>query len=395
MAGKSTLNRLELSANGTDDATKKIAHDPGKMRALLIEEGVRRIPRKSDVVVIDLDATDDPLHGNQEGRFFHGYYRHYCYLPLYAFCGDIPLLAQLRKSDIDGAAGSLEAVQEIVGEVRRRLGKKVRIIVRADSGFCRDDMLDWFEGQDRVHYVVGLAKNPVLKRRLEEGYREMLEGELGGAAFDELRAQADVKANSTSETDSSQTSIWDLKLPADLSCERFLELRYRTKKSWSRERRVVGKAAVTQGKFNPRFIVTDIPSDADWVADASKMFGEGAEGLYRKFYCARGDMENRIKEQQMDLFASRTSTGKMASNQLRLHLATFAYMLIRDLRAVALGDTRLAKASPGTLRLRLFKIAAQITVSVRRVYVRLCSACPEADLFAVAHKRLQCFELPA
>ena len=135
LAGKSTLNRLELSANGTDDATRKIAHDPGKMRALLIEEGVRRIPRRSDVVVIDLDATDDPLHGGQEGRFFHGYYGHYCYLPLYAFCGDIPLLAQLRTSDIDGAAGSLAAVQEIVGGVRRRLGRKVRIIVRADSGF--------------------------------------------------------------------------------------------------------------------------------------------------------------------------------------------------------------------------------------------------------------------
>jgi len=390
LAGKSTLNRMELSANATDTRYKKIACDSKAVSELLIEEGVRRIARKSKVVVIDFDATDDPLHGNQEERFFNGYYRHYCYLPLYAFCGDIPLWSELRSSGVDGAEGTLEALQSIVKALRKRFGKQLRIILRADGGFCRDWLLDWIESQPRVHYVVGIPKNERLKKQLEPTYTQVLKEALGETGFAELEAKelSDmlVEGKGAKKGKPKEKTIWDWKLPEDLSSELFGELRYRTQKSWSRERRVIGKAAVTLGKGNPRFIVTDLNVDEEWAIGMAEFVD--AEALYRKFYCARGDMENRIKEQQMDMFADRTSTGTMASNQLRLYLSTFAYMLMRDLREVGLQGTRLAKATVGTIRLRLIKIAAQLTVSVRRVHIRLATACPEADLFALAQQRL-------
>jgi len=374
LAGKSTLNRLEL---GSDELTKtkKIQPHPKRIRDFLIGEGVRRIPRRSKVITLDFDATDDPVHGGQEGRFFHGYYGHYCYLPLYCFCGDVPLWAELRKSDIDASKGTLEALKLIVAKIRGRLGKKVRIIVRADSGFCRDGILTWIEKQRRTHYVIGLAKNAALKKLLAPTYDTYLKGKLGEDSYARLQAEAREKKQKQPQ------------LPDDLDYKAYAELRYRTQKSWSRGRRVIGKAAITKGKVNPRFIVTDLAGDENQIRDLAE-FATG-QAIYEDYYCARGDMENRIKEQQMDMFADRTSTGQMASNQLRLWFSTFAYMLVRDLRAGALVGTRLAKASVGQIRLHLFKIAAQLTVSVRRVYIRLCSASPMADVFAQAHANLQ------
>jgi hypothetical protein len=373
LAGKSTINRLELGANGLDK-TKKIKAHPERLRDFLIEQGVKRIPRKSRVITIDFDATDDPIHGGQDGRFFHGYYGHYCYLPLYAFCGDIPLWAQLRKSDRDASKGTLEALKLIVAQIRKRHGKKAAIIIRADSGFCRDDILTWIELQPNVHYVIGLARNPVLQKLLAPTYESFLQEHLGQENYEELRNKAEAQ------------KLKQIVLPDDLQYTAFAELRYRTKKSWSCERRVIAKAAITSGKINPRFIVTDLTGEEEWIEnDATFLSGQT---LYQDYYCARGDMENRIKEQQMDMFADRTSTSQMASNQLRLWFSTFAYLLTRDLRADALVGTRLAQASVGQIRLQLFKIAAQLTVSVRRVYIRLCTACPLADVFAEAHRRL-------
>lgn len=370
LAGKSTLNRLELGAQQLNLRTKKIQAHPERIEALLLGEGVRAIPRKSDVIILDFDATDDPIHGGQEGRFYHGYYRDYCYLPLYCFCGDIPLWAQLRTADRDGSDGTLEALQKIIPAIRARFGKHVRIIVRADSGFCREALMSWIEAQPGVHYVLGLARN----QRLEE----ML-----APAFWDTAALLDQEAVLRAKAAGA-------KAPPELpgTARSFAELRYQTLNSWSRDRRVIGKAELTGGKRNPRFIVTDLTGEEEWAKGCATMLGSG-QALYEQFYCARGDMENRIKEQQLDMFAARTSTAYMKSNQLRLWLSTFAYMLMRHLRATALAGTALAKATVGTIRLHLMKIAAQVTVSVRRVHVRLCSACPVRDIFAHAHGKLR------
>lgn len=368
LAGKSTLNRLELGAEATDARYRKIRAHPEKLQALLLERGVAAIPRRSEVIVLDFDATDDPLHGAQEGRFFHGYYGHYCYLPLYCFCGDIPLWAQLRTADRDASDGALEALQIIVAALRERFGKEVSIVVRADSGFCREGLMNWIEAQPGVHYVFGLARNSRLAALLEPAFVQtatLLDEEL-------MLAAASVGAGRPQVEGTGRT---------------FAELRYRTRKSWSCERRVIGKAEITGGKDNPRFIVTTLTGNEPWVA-AYAMFQSG-RSLYEEFYCGRGDMENRIKEQQLDLFGDRTSTAYLASNQLRLWFSTFAYLLLRGLRAFALKGTRLATATAGSLRVHLLKIGAQITVSVRRIYVRLSSAFALADVFAEVHRRLR------
>jgi hypothetical protein len=369
LAGKSTLNRLELGAQELNARTKKIQAHPDRIEALLLREGVRAIPRRSDLIVLDFDATDDPVHGAQEGRFFHGYYGDYCYLPLYGFCGDIPLWAQLRTADRDGSDGTLEALQKIVRAIRGRFGKRVKIIVRADSGFCRDALMSWIEAQPNVHYVLGLARNQRLEQMLAPAFWET------AALLDEDVVLCARAAGATAPPE----------LPG--TARSFAELRYQTLKSWSRERRVIGKAEITEGRRNPRYIVTDLTGGEEWVRACPTL--ASGQSLYERFYCARGDMENRVKEQQMDLFADRTSTGYMTSNQLRLWLSTFAYLLMRHLRATALVGTRLAQATVGTIRLQLMKIAAQVTVSVRRVHVRLCSASPVRDIFAQAHHKLR------
>ena len=340
VAGKSTLNRLELSR---EVATRyhKIAHDPAAIEALFVTlflEAHETAPRD---IVIDLDATDDPLHGHQEGRFFHGYYDSYCYLPLYIFCGRHLLAAKLRPADIDGSAGSIEETARIVAQIRARW-PQTRIILRADSGFAREALMAWCE-ESGIDFIFGLARNLRLTRAI-------------GAELAEAHAE-------------SQTT--------GQAARRFKELIWSTRKSWSRARRVVAKAEWTKGEANPRFIVTSLtPADGD------------GRHLYEAIYCARGEMENRIKECQMDLFAGRTSTATMKANQLRLWFASMAYVLTDSLRRIALQATDLANASCGTIRRKLFKIGALVTISVRRFKFAMASGCPHKATFATAHRAL-------
>ena len=341
LAAHSTLNRFELGALGGDARYKKIIPDMTAIEKLLIKEGVRAIARKSRQIVLDFDATDDPLHGAQEGRFFHGYYGHYCYLPLYCFCGNIPLLAQLRDAQRDASDGTVEALKKIVPLIRKRFGRKVQIIVRGDSGFAREAIMHWCE-DNKVFYCLGLARNARLRGKLEP-------------SFQALHEQA-----------------------PELPAREFAEFEYRTLKSWSCSRRVVGKAELLKKGENPRFVVTNLSEE---VFDA--------RSLYEDFYCARGNMENRIKEQQQALFADRTSTHAMASNQLRLWFSAFAHLMLSRLQADALRGTRLEKATIGTVRLRLFKIAARVKVSVRRIRFELASGCADQDVFSAVWKNLQ------
>ena len=340
VAGKSTLNRLELSR---DTATRyhKIAHDPAAIEGLFVTlflEAHKSAPRE---IILDLDATDDPLHGHQEGRFFHGYYDCYCYLPLYVFCGRHLLAAKLRPADIDAAAGAVEETARIVAAIRARW-PQVRIILRADSGFAREALMAWCEGNG-VDFIFGLAKNVRLTRAI-------------GVELVEARDESRMTGQ-----------------PA----RRFKELTWSTRKSWSRKRRVIAKAEWTKGEANPRFIVTSLTT-----AD-----GDGRH-LYEEVYCARGEMENRIKECQMDLFADRTSTHTMKANQLRLWFASMAYVLLDSLRRLALQTTDLADATCGTIRRKLFKIGALVTLSVRRIKFAMASGCPYQAVFATAHRAL-------
>lgn len=344
LAAHSTLNRLELGALGGDGRYKKILAKPAEIEALLIEEAVKAIPRRSRQIVLDFDATDDPLHGAQEGAFFHGYYRSYCYLPLYCFCGNVPLWTQLRDARRDACQGTVEALEKIVPVIRRRFGKKVRIIVRADSGFTREPIMAWCEGHG-VYYCFGMSRSGRLERRLGQAFGELYQGIQAG----------------------------QIQVP----CRRFADFKYRTRKSWSRSRRMIGKAEVLAKGNNPRFIVTNLPA---------KSFEAAA--LYEKLYCARGEMENRIKEAQQDLFADRTSTHWMASNQLRLWLSAFAHLLLSVLRAEVLRGTELARATIGQIRLKLFKIAARLTVSCRRIHLELASAYPYQETFRHAWANL-------
>jgi hypothetical protein len=340
VAGKSTLNRLELSRE-TPTKYRKIAHEPAAIEALFVDLLLEAHDRPPQQIILDLDATDDPLHGHQEGRFFHGYYDCYCYLPLYVFCGRHLLAAKLRPSNIDASAGSIEEVARIVAQIRRRW-PRTRILLRADSGFAREALLAWCE-MNQVDFVFGLARNA---RLVEEISVELL--------------QAEAEASATGK-------------PA----RRFKDFRYATLDSWSRRRRVVAKAEWTNGEANPRFIVTSLNK-----ADTSARF------LYEKVYCARGEMENRIKECQGDLFADRTSTATLCANQLRLWLASFAYALLCAVRRIGLAHTQFAEATCGTIRLKLLKLAGLVRVSARRVKFALASACPYADEWRLAAARL-------
>jgi hypothetical protein len=342
LAGKSTLNRLEQSLRGGVGRYHKIGHDEHAIEALFVTLFLEAHNHPPKSIVLDLDATDDPLHGHQEGRFFHGYYDCYCYLPLYIFCGRHLLAAKLRRASIDAAAGAAEELSRIVAQIRARW-PNVRIVIRADSGFCRDDLMSWCE-ENNVAYVLGLAKN----RRLVA----MIKREL-------VAARAEAR---------------ETKRPA----RRFKAFDWSTRDSWSRKRRVVGKAEWTRGEANPRFIVTSLPVEDD-----------EARQLYEAFYCHRGEMENRIKECQTDLFADRTPASTMRTNQLRLWFASFAYVLLCALRRIGLEGTELAQATCGTIRLRLLKIGALVTRSVRRIKVAFASACPSRDIFAIAAHRLR------
>jgi hypothetical protein len=291
------------------------------------------------------------VHGHQEGRFFHGYYREYCYLPLFCFVGDIPLWAQLRTADRDASDGTVEALAQIVAEVRRRL-PQTRIIVRGDSGFCREAIMAWCEAQPEVFYVVGLARNDRLETLLAPSLLA-------------ARTKHCLCGGEASRV--------------------FAELRYQTLKSWSCERRVIGKAEVTAQGDNPRFIVTNLPAPALEAAPGERF---GGQRLYEELYCGRGEMENQIKQLQLDLQADRMSTHHLGSNQLRLWLSAFAYLLLERLRTLGLAGTQLAQVTLGSVRLRLLKVAAQVHVSVRRIHVRLATAYPLQALFRLCHQRL-------
>ena len=347
LAGKSTLNRLELSAATVDEAEryKKIAVDHAAVDRLLVDVFLQAHPTPPEEIVLDLDATDDPVHGAQEGRFFHGFYGHYCYLPLYIFAGEHLLCARLRAANIDASAGALEEVARIIAQLRA-VWPLVRITLRADSGFCRDALMTWCEAAG-VEYVFGLAKNARLV--------VLIPDELAQAA-----AQCAVRGQ-----------------PARV----FAERTYETLESWSCARRVVAKAehlAVGEdGKSNPRFVVTSLGVAAI-----------DARALYEDLYCARGEMENRIKEQQLMLFADRTSAATMRANQLRLYCSSIAYLLLHALRRLALVGTALARAQCQTIRLTLLKIGARVRITVRNVWLALASGCPHAALFTRVHATL-------
>ena len=341
VAGKSTLNRLELS-RPAPTRYHKIAHDGAAIERLFVDLFVEAHKSAPKQIVLDLDATDDPIHGHQEGRFFHGYYDGYCYLPLYVFCGRHLLAAKLRRSNIDASAGSVEEVERLVAQIRARW-PRTRILLRADSGFAREALMSWCE-HNRVDFVFGLARNA---RLIEEIVVELI--------------QAEEEAGRTGK-------------PA----RRFKDFRWSTRESWSRRRRVIAKAEWTQGEANPRFVVTSLK--------AREVAGRH---LYEKVYCARGDMENRIKEAQGDLFADRTSTATMRANQLRLWFASMAYVLMCGLRRIGLKHTQFAEATCGTIRLKLLKIGALVRVSVRRVKFAMASGCPWKAEWALAHARLR------
>lgn len=345
LAGKSTLNRLELGKPGTvpsKSSYKKIIIDPERVDKFFVDVFLQAHKTPPREIVLDLDATDDPLYGNQEGRFFHGYYKSYCYLPLYIFSGEHLLCARLRPSNIDASAGSVEELEHIVSRIRKHW-PNVHIIIRGDSGFCRENIMAWCEGHN-VDYVLGLAKNSRLRAEIAE----------------EL-AEAETQYETTEE-----------------GARLYKDFRYKTLKSWTRLRRVIGKAEHLSKGSNPRFVVTSLSNEE-----------RDARSLYEDLYCARGDMENRIKEQQLYLFADRTSTRYMDSNQIRLWLSSVAYVLLQTLRHIGLKGTKLAQAQCHTIRLKLLKIGALIRITVRKIWLSFSEAYPYADLFRLVLQNIR------
>jgi hypothetical protein len=340
VAGKSTLNRLELSKLAPT-RYHKISHNSVAIKALLVDLFLEAHARAPKQIILDLDATDDPLHGEQEGRFFHGHYDCYCYLPLYVFCGRHLLVAKLRRADLDAAAGAVEEVARVVARIRARW-PRTRMLLRADSGFARDDLMTWCEANG-VDFLFGLARN---ERLVAEITREL----------DRVAARS--RRSGRPER-----------------C--FKSFMWMTRRSWSRRRRVIAKSEWTKGEANPRFIVTSLRRDEC-----------KAKYLYEKVYCARGEMENRIKECQLDLYADRTSAATMQANQLRLWFYSMAYVLLCALRRIGLHDTDFAHATCGTIRLKLLKIGAIVRISVRRIKIAMASACPAARDWGRAAIRL-------
>jgi hypothetical protein len=342
LAGKSTLNRLELAPAGSpsEERYHKIRYSAEALDELLVEMFLEAHGQPPREIVLDLDATDTPLHGEQEARFFHGYYGHYCYLPLYIFCGEHLLCARLRPSNQDASAGSVTEVERIVGQVRRRW-PRVRIVLRGDSGFCREELMAWCENH-AVDYVFGFARNPRLQQKIAPAMRQAKKEQQGTGK----------------------------------AARRFAEFSYRTHQSWSRRRRVVGKAESLDKGENPRFVVTSLEAQA-WPA----------RQLYEQLYCARGEMENRIKE-QLSLFSDRLSTETLRANQLRLYFSSLAYVLLQALRRLGLRGTEWATVQVETIRLRLLKIAAEVRLTARRIWVRYSQAYPWKTLFAAAYTAL-------
>ena len=342
LAGKSTLNRMELG-DGTPHRYKKILFWRDAIDDLLVDVFLEAHTTAPEQIVLDIDTTDFALHGEQEGRFYHGYYDHYCYLPLYVFAGEHVLCARLRSSNIDPSAGSRQELERMVQRIRAKW-PEVKIVLHGDAGFCREELMAWCEA-NQVDYVLGMARNPVLEKRVAEA--------LGQAR-----------------------QLWDEKQqPARI----FVEFEHETVSgTWSRRRRVVAKAEHIAGKSNPRFVVTSLGAEL-W----------SAQQLYQDLYCARGDMENRIKE-QFALFADRVSAATLRANQLRLYLSVMAYTLVCGLRRLGLCTSELAHAQVGTIRLRLLKIGAQIRITARKIWVELSSSFPLQNLFRQTLQQLRC-----
>jgi hypothetical protein len=349
LAGRNTLNRLELTPSGATETSryKKIVHHSSKIETFFVDMFLQLHTEPPEEIVLDVDATDNPLHGHQPGRFFHGYYQNYCYLPLYIFCGDHLLCARLRPADIDASLGTVKQLDHIVARLRARW-PDVRIVVRGDSGFCRESIMLWCE-ENHVDFVLGLAKNERLKSLIES----------------ELK-QAEEQFKTTGK-----------------ASRVYKDFEYQTLDSWSRSRRVIGKAEHLAKGSNPRFVVTSLSADE---SDAAT--------LYEQRYCARGEMENRIKEQQLFLFANRTSCQTMRANQLRLWMSAVGYVLLCAIRQYGLKDTELQEAQCDTIRLKLLKIGARVRISVRRVWLSLSAAYPWKHLLSQVLKNLQVF-LPA
>jgi hypothetical protein len=344
LAGKSTLNRVELTPVGADAESryKKVVASMESIERLLVDLFLVAFQEPPEQIVIDLDATDDPLYGHQLGRFFHGYYKEYCFLPLYVFCGEFLLAARLRPADIDASAGTVSVLGQLVEQIRLRW-PKVRIVIRGDSGFCREPIMRWCE-EHGVHFVFGLAKNPRLLA--------LIEAELA-------------EAESQYEESGQPSRV-------------FAEFGYRTLKSWSRLRRVVAKAEHLAKGANPRFVVTSFGCDE-----------RDPCALYEDDYCSRGEMENRIKEQQLCLFADRTSCETMRANQLRLYFSSMAYVLMEALRRLGLKGTTMAKARCDTIRLKLLKLGAHIRITVRKVWIAFSEAYPYQQLFQLVLENLR------
>lgn len=342
LAGKSTLNRMELG-DGLPNRYKKITFWREAIDELLIDVLLEAQAIPPEQIVLDIDTTDLAIHGAQEGRFYHGYYDHYCYLPLYVFAGEHVLCARLRPSNIDPAAGSRKEIERIVKRIRAAW-PGVQIILRGDSGFCREELMAWCEA-NRVEYVFGMARNRLLEKMVAE-------------ALEQARRQAEASQQ---------------------AARVFVEFEHETVSgTWSRRRRVVAKAEHIDGKSNPRFVVTSLGAE-HWAA----------QPLYEELYCARGDMENRIKEQFV-LFADRVSAATLRANQLRLYLSVMAYSLLCGLRRLGLRATQFANAQVGTIRLRLLKIGAQIRVTVRKIWVQMASSFPLQSLFHQVVQQLRC-----
>jgi len=343
LAGKSTLNRLELAGEaGQEDRYKKIHYDEPAIDQLLVKLFLEAHVEAPEETVIDLDATDLPLHGHQEQRFFHGFYNHYCYLPLYIVCGDHLLGVRLRPANIDASAGALEEIARIVKQIRQSW-PQVNIILRADSGFCREPLMKWCEA-NRVDYVFGFARNERLRRIIEPQMQQ-------AAALHRETGQA---------------------------ARVFTEFTYETNASWSQSRRVVAKAEQIAGKENPRYVVTSLePANSP------------ARRLYEELYCARGDMENRIKE-QYSLFAGRVSAATLRANQLRLYLSAAAYVLMIAFRRLGLSTTAWARAQCDTIRWQLLRIGAQVRITARKVWVSIASSYPHRQVFEQTYAQLRC-----
>jgi hypothetical protein len=350
LAGAATLNRLELS-NNKQTRYHKLEHDPARVEALVLKLGVRCVPKEAEEIVLDLDAMGHVLYGQQEGAHFNRYYDEYCYLPLYILVGEVPLWAQLRTSDQDPIAGVVPALEKVVRALRARC-PAARLIVRGDANFSREELMSWCESRG-VYYVLGFARNSALIQQL-------------GPALAEARMAHVLCGGAT--------------------VRRFKEFSYRTHHSWSRARRVVGKAEVNAQGQDARFVVTNLPAQG-FGPEAERSRFE-PQRLYEECYCARGEMENVLKQQVLDLKADRLSTHYLASNQLRLWLATLAYLLLDRVRTIGCRGTELARATAGSIRLKLLKVGALVRVSVRRVYVLLSSGYAFQDLFRICQVRL-------